>query len=374
MSPRKRVSRSLLALRRKWLALFVFSLFAISGLSLFVYSHFREPRAIGWGTVSALTLALQMFHLRPLLNLNVSISTRRLAGRFGPGTQLSLLRMLGISMLSGFIGVEKISSGLAWAPFGLYLLANIADLFDGYAARLSGHQTLLGERLDLDLDGRGLLIASILVYQYGRVGWWFLLVGAARYLFMFGSWLRLRRGLRVHKLKENLGRRALAGTQMGLCTALLAPVFSPPETIVAAGLFMIPFLANFSYDWLQVSGGVKRVDSILQRLSGLAGLAKHWLPVFLRLVASAILFQWAALASSFPALQMLNFLFAFALLLGVAVRILSIAVLIEIGFLSQIQPGWALLICCTTLLFLGSGSFSLWRPEDYLIKRRLGER
>jgi CDP-diacylglycerol--glycerol-3-phosphate 3-phosphatidyltransferase len=106
----------------------------------------------------------------------------------------------------------------------------------------------------VDLDGRGLLVASLLVYQNGQVGWWFLLVGAARYVFVFGSWLRRRRGLSVQKLKENLGRRALAGTQMGLTTALLAPVFSPPETTLAAALFMIPFIANFSYDWLSYNG------------------------------------------------------------------------------------------------------------------------
>ena len=374
MSARKKVNRSLRALRRKWLGLIVVFYLAISSFSILVTEPLGVGHAIWWGSVSALVLTYQMLHLWTHLDLNIRSSTERLAATFGPGTQLSFVRMLSISLLAGFVGLEKNMAGIAWAPFGLYLFANVADLFDGYAARVSGHQTLLGERLDVDLDGRGLLVASLLVYQYGQVGWWFLLVGAARYVFVFGSWLRRRRGLSVQKLKENLGRRALAGTQMGLTTALLAPVFSPPETTLAAALFMIPFLANFSYDWLQVSGGAQGVDAILKRLSAITRLAMHWLPVFLRFIASAILFKWASSGSAFPALNLLHFLLSLALLTGTAGRVISVIVLIEIGFFSLLQPDWALLISCTALLFMGTGPFSIWKPEDYLIKRRLGER
>jgi hypothetical protein len=66
------------------------------------------------------------------------------------------------------------------------------------------------------------------------------------------------------------------------------------------------------------------------------------------------------------------------LVLGVAGRTISIIALIAIGvklqFVSFTVDYWLALVSLMVVLFLGTGKFSLWRPEDWLIVNRAGEK
>jgi hypothetical protein len=66
-----------------------------------------------------------------------------------------------------------------------------------------------------------------------------------------------------------------------------------------------------------------------------------------------------------------------ALFFGILGRVTSIVVLVEAGFRQQyilLGPlDWILLAGCTALLFWGTGSLSLWQPEDNWYQRRLGD-
>jgi CDP-diacylglycerol--glycerol-3-phosphate 3-phosphatidyltransferase len=170
MAPRPKEEHfALSALRSRWalLALTAAILLA-AGFSLLT-SSWRPETASSWAGLAAIALAYQLlFHYRDLA-LNHRPGKSRLLAAFGPGTQLSLLRLLCIGVLAGFLFQARPGGWLAWAPFCLNLLANSTDFFDGYLARLSGQVTELGRKLDLDLDGRGLLIVSLLAVQYGAV-------------------------------------------------------------------------------------------------------------------------------------------------------------------------------------------------------------
>lgn len=374
-APAHSPSTALINLRRRWLVLSLLAAAVLAAGYWLLATQQGQTYAASWVALAAAVLLYQiLIHLRDL-RLNHRPGETQLLPTFGPGTWLSLLRLLCIGLLAGFLFQSRPSGWLSWAPFFLNLLANATDFFDGYAARISGQVTELGRKLDLDLDGRGLLVVSLLAVQFGAVPAWFLLVGLARYLFLFGLWLRSRRGLPVYELAPRRGRRALAGAQMGLTTALLAPILGPPETVLAAALFTIPFLFFFLLDWLQVSGGLPAYfDSHEWRRVQL--WVTRWPPLALRALAVWLLLQRLG-TTSHPVFTLIDGGLLLAVGLGAATRLASAVGLIATGFHLHFFPGppadLYLLIALSLLLYLGSGVLSWWTPEERWISRRPAE-
>lgn len=93
------------------------------------------------------------------------------------------------------------------------------------------------------------------------MAWWYLSVGAARYVFVAGLWWRERTDKPTFDLPPRTSRRVLAGLQMAVVPVALAPgVFDswmPLVTGVAAG----GLLLGFGRDWLYVSGRLRPVDA-----------------------------------------------------------------------------------------------------------------
>ncbi len=332
---------------------------------------------------------------------NYRAGENRLLPEFGAGNAMTLLRGGLVAALLGFLLQPWPQGWLAWLPAVLYTLACLADFLDGYLARITNHATRMGEMLDMNIDGLGVLAASLLAVQYGQVPIWYLLVALARYIFLGGIWLRKRLGKPVSELQPSLRRRAFAGVQMGFLFFILMPIFSPPGTHIAALLFAIPFLVGFSYDWLTVSGFVKQAPGSQAARdlspSTLQLLTFHWLPVALRLLAAAIsvyqlgifLLVYPGTGGSAHASQILTVdaeLLAIVLAQGVVIvlltagaggRIAAIAGLCLLG-IQQLYTGLTPLLILlaalyTAILYLGTGSFSLWKPEELFIHRRIGE-
>lgn len=334
--------------------------------------------ATRWAIISSVALALQLAALWRDLALNKRTAKSPILSGLGAGTWISLARVLCLSLMAGFLGMPLPSLPFAWLSFALTLFFNLSDFVDGYAARITNRVTLLGQKLDQDMDGRGLLVSSLLAIQYGASGWWFLLVGLARYIFVFGLQLRRRRGKRIYPLRPNPGRRALAGTQMGVTTGILAPILSHSVTTLASTLFMAPFLWNFYLDWLQVSGLTKLEKRLRTSQDVGWNFIQRWLLLFLRALVCGFL-AWQVVAGLVPApFATFQLLLAILIGLGFASRITSIAVLIEMALRLQLQPlhfsDPIVIVCATGILFLGSGRFSLWLPEEAWVSRRPGEK
>lgn len=307
----------------------------------------------------------------------------------GAANLLTLVRGLCMAAVAGFLFSPRPEGWLAWLPGALYTLVVAADGLDGYLARVTNHSTRLGEILDLNLDGLGVLAAAGLAVQWGQAPWIYLVVAFARYGYTALLWLWRRKGRAVRPLPYSVRRRAFAGLQMGLLVVLLWPVFGPPGTQIAAVLFAIPFLAGFAYDWLYATGligGAHPSGKVLRKAHPISRV-QHYLPLALRLVAVA-LGAWQALTfwnnaailpgTSLGALLILEALVLLLILLGAAGRVAAIAGLLLLGvhqiFASLSPLQIALAGVYIALLYLGTGAQSLWKPEDRLIYRRLGER
>jgi CDP-diacylglycerol--glycerol-3-phosphate 3-phosphatidyltransferase len=217
--------------------------------------------------------AVLVWHARssaPSLSLMLSLTSwlvvsmtlwrgRRLADphatRLGAATHLTLLRGLLVSLVAGFAPIAPVGP-VRWLPALLYGTAVTCDRFDGIVARRLGQTTRLGAQLDEAMDALGLLAAPAVAVAWQRLPPWYLLVGAAYYLFHAGLWLRRRLELPVHldKVVPKRSTRIFAGLQMALVSVALAPVFPLRVTTVAATMLMLPTLVFFGRDWLIATG------------------------------------------------------------------------------------------------------------------------
>ncbi len=379
---------ALARLRRVWARLALLYGGLIMLASFLLREAWNQRYAMRWTALAALALVYQLWTLWQRLPENHREGKASILPTLGLANLLSLLRGLLLGFLAGFLFVPRPPGWLAWAPGGLYTAAIVIDLLDGLAARATGRTTVLGSRLDMEFDAFGILIAPLLGVLYGQLPVWYLLVGAARYLFVIGTQIRQRLGKPVYGLPPSAMRRPMAGIQMGFISAVLWPVLEPPATTVAATLVMIPFVGGFVRDWLAVSGSLDPASEYYQRLHGwLSSATLRWLPLALRAsVAAALGATLAQHLFGAPVLEGPSVLrlmgpgetlLAALIVAGLAGRLAATLLLIftgigaaQAGFL----PGSAALIASTCLIMLfGTGALSIWQPEERFLSQRLGK-
>lgn len=336
--------------------------------------------ALAWTVLSAGALAAVLWLLFRALPDNYQPSTQVFYPSLGPANHASLLRGVLLAWLAGFLLLPRSVGWPGWAPAALYTTAIILDGLDGLLARLTRHVSKLGQRLDIGLDGMGVLVASALGIAWGQLPPWYVLVPLAYYAFISGQWLRRKLGLALHPLPPSSTRRAMAGIQMGFLSAILWPVLPPALTTVAATVVMIPFLAGFLRDWLVVSGPL---DAGFPPAERLTAAVERWLPVPVRLAVLLVfllnLLQTGRLAlfegQSMPGVAWVTLLgtLVIAGVLGrTAGTLLAISVSLAAARWGIAPPGLMLIICGLVLLLLGSGNLSVWQPEEALLRMRHG--
>lgn len=402
MSESQKSSGSTLArLRTGWSLVALTCLITLGSWYSLLNTYWQPAYAARWLIISSIACIYLLWSLWQGLKYNARPGEEHLLPTFGPGNVMTILRAVMIAALAGFLTSPRPEAYLAWLPGVLYTLAAIIDLFDGYVARLTNHTTRLGQMLDLRFDGLGVLIAALLIVQYGQVPLWYLLVALARYIFLAGMWLRKRLGKPIYELPPSLSRRPLAGVQMGFMAVMLWPLFSPPATYLAATLFAIPFLIGFSKDWLVVSGVIKptwtRTSISELRSDTFRRKATYFIPIGLRLAVMALMIgplinrlldfpnqvaYFAEVGMPSPTiglvlLSLTEVCVMLLILLGAGGRAAAIVGLGLLGISQIFAPltpvQIVLAVIYTAIMYLGTGAYSLWMPENHLIYRRLGE-
>jgi CDP-diacylglycerol--glycerol-3-phosphate 3-phosphatidyltransferase len=375
---------SLQSLHRLWALTALLGVLFLSAFHQFLQDGWGESQADRWLLLAGSALAYLLIVLWRSLPYNRRPGDAALLPRFGWGNSMTLLRGILLAALTGFLFAPWPPDRLAWVPGVLYMLAAVADFLDGYLARVTRLTTRMGELLDMSFDGWGVLVASLLAVQYGQAPVWYLAVALARPAFLFGIRLRTRLHLPVYDLRHSIRRRLFAGLQFGFLFFVLMPVFSPPGTSIAAAVFALPFLVGFLVDWLAVCGIAARQPSAVRRLPALQERLLRWLPLVLRAAAVALLagqllrFAGENLPRAEDSFWMLAAGVVMLLLaIGASGRLAAILGLCLLGFQ---QPAAALtlemivlLVVFTAILYLGTGSLSLWQPEERFIYKRAGE-
>ena len=389
---------SLTRLRRSWLRL------ALAWLIIWMISYRLLlpllPDAGQWLLLSGLALIYELWILWRDLQQNHRPGEFALLPTLGLGNHMSMLRGLFIGLLAGFLFAPRPVEPLAWLIAFLYTAASIADWLDGYIARRANHATILGQRLDMEFDGLGVLIVSLLAIGYGQLPVWFLSVGLARYFFVFGLWWRNRAARPLYDMPPSIHRRIMAGMLMGFMTVVLWPIVPAAMATVAAYVIAIPVLLGFGRDWLFVNGRLQAANPAYRRIQRLLySLVARWFPLLWRVLLPLAMLQilraatpwyqpqawldlllsWhvpipAALATMLSVTAVLGTILVF---LGIAGRLAAIALFFPIGFdIATRGLLWAnalALICALCIALFGSGRFFLWQPEERLLTRRSGE-
>jgi CDP-diacylglycerol--glycerol-3-phosphate 3-phosphatidyltransferase len=157
-----------------------------------------------------------------------------------------MLRGLLVAAVAGFLRTPAVA-----AP--VYSTAAILDAIDGKLARDGKRETVLGSRLDMEVDAAGILVASLSGILLGKLPHAYAAIGLARYVFVLGVAVRKRAGKTVKELDPSRVRRLLAGFQMGFLAVALWPQIPETVTGIAAYPFGVASLAMFLRDWLFVS-------------------------------------------------------------------------------------------------------------------------
>lgn len=319
----------------------------------------------------------------------------------GPGNLLTLVRGLCIGLLAGFLFGPWPQGALAWVIVLLYTITDIADYFDGYLARRANHVTPLGGVLDMEFDGLGTLVVILLAVSFGQLPWWYLALGLARYLFVFGLWLRRRLGRPIQEMALSAHRRVFAGFQMGFLSVVLWPILPRPMAVIAGTLFAAATGLGFVRDWLVVSGAIdpysapyRRVQSLLYQtfarilpLAWRVSLVVAMVSTFRAAAPLPIPPAWQELLTSWgvPGPSVLALVIAAIGLLGTPLvglgilpRLLSIALALPIGFdIAARGLQWDNGLSLVSTIFiqlLGPGPYAVWPAEERYMFRRLGER
>lgn len=375
-------SPSFQRLKALWLRFGLLSLGLLAAGTLALQITWETRYAVRWLALAAPALIYLTVVFRIGLLYNHRPGEIDLLPTLGAGNWMTLARGVLLAALVGFLFIPRPAGWLAWIPGIFYTLACAADFLDGYLARRTNHVTRLGEILDMSFDGVGVFAAATLTVQYGQAPTWYLLIAAARYLFLLGEWMRKKLGKPIFPLQPSVMRRVFAGLQMGFLAVILWPIMAPPASLFVAALFGLPFLVGFSLDWLAVSGILKP-----KALPGTAQPAFYrWmmndLPVLLRIAVLAS-FTWITIQqtqqTTLPAwLLALQWIAAVPVISGAAGRIFATASLILLGigqvYIPVTSLQYLLAILYTGVLFLGSGRVSLWKPEDTAVYRQAGTR
>lgn len=169
-------------------------------------------------------------------------------------TIVTLARGVALAIFTGFLVAGIPDGSLVWAPAVLFAAAAGLDAVDGWIARSADSETAFGARLDMEVDALTVLVGTLLVVRETLVPVVFILVGLARYMFVFGSWLRIQRGQPVAELPPSQLRKLLGGLAMSTIWVALLPVVPISVSRPLALVVLVPFIVNFSRDWLAVSG------------------------------------------------------------------------------------------------------------------------
>ena len=162
------------------------------------------------------------------------------SGRFGAANLVTAVRLVLVFALI------FMPNHLRRPGAGLLLMAFFAlDGLDGRLARRSGQASKFGAAFDMETDAFMTAIASLVAVEVGCVGWWMLLVGAMRYVFVVVTY----KFVSEPEPPRPTGRWAFSSLMVGL-TAALTVDWSPFDWLAAAGGLAVLLSFGRSFVWV----------------------------------------------------------------------------------------------------------------------------
>ncbi len=128
---------------------------------------------------------------------------------------------------------------------GVVLFTLALDGIDGYLARRYRQESDFGARFDMEIDALMILILSGAAALLDKAGWWVVLIGLMRYVFIAARWLDPRLG---GELFPSFRRKLICVLQISALCFLLAPFVVPPVSTGIALLALALLTYSFAVD------------------------------------------------------------------------------------------------------------------------------
>lgn len=143
------------------------------------------------------------------------------SGRFELANTVTLFRLVGI-----FVWVSSAAPTGGWAGTTALLLFAL-DGVDGWIARRWHLSSEFGEFFDKEVDAFFLLALCVVLYTEQRLGWWILIPGLLRYLFV--AYLKLLGSRRVKEQRSRFGCWSYCLTMLSAILGFLIPepIYAP---------------------------------------------------------------------------------------------------------------------------------------------------
>jgi phosphatidylglycerophosphate synthase len=171
--------------------------------------------------------------------------------RLGYANLVAAFRACLVSLLgAGIFCYDDLASDrlVLFALVALVLFTLALDGVDGYLARRYRQESEFGARFDMEIDALMILILSGAAALLDKAGWWVVLIGLMRYVFLAGGWLYPRL---EGELFPSFRRKLICVFQITALCLLLVPFVVPPVStgiaILALALLTYSFAVDIRY-------------------------------------------------------------------------------------------------------------------------------
>jgi phosphatidylglycerophosphate synthase len=107
--------------------------------------------------------------------------------RFGPANAITAARSTLVGLITALVATSFTAAVSVPLLVGLTITALVLDAVDGWVARRTHTISELGARFDMEVDAFLLIVLS--AYVAPGLGWWVLIIGLMRYVFVVVGWM-----------------------------------------------------------------------------------------------------------------------------------------------------------------------------------------
>ncbi|WP_235890829.1 CDP-alcohol phosphatidyltransferase family protein [Martelella alba] len=194
-------------------------------------------------TIATASIALLLLFILLPLGLTAHDHERFGYANFVTALRAALTVFVAVTLLVGQIsnGNDKTLPTILAVIFATLAL----DGLDGWLARHFHQASAFGARFDMEIDALMILVLSAAALLLGKAGFWVLLIGLMRYIFVIAQWIApfMRR-----PLPPSFARKLICVIQIGALCIILLPAVMPPVSALIAGLALAALAFSFLRD------------------------------------------------------------------------------------------------------------------------------
>lgn len=168
--------------------------------------------------------------------------------RYGIANQVTTVRAALVALTAALIG-EPPTATVAATALAFGATATALDGLDGWLARRTAMASEFGARFDMEVDALLIQVLAILAWTGGKAGWWVLMSGLLRYMFVAAGWIL---PWMTRPLASSTRGKVVCVAQIAVLLVVLLPAVTPPASVWLAAFGLAGLAWSFAVDtwWL----------------------------------------------------------------------------------------------------------------------------